>query len=111
MRALLIEGNPLTADFLPSTPLPNLLYLELVACSLSRLLSNMATRLSNLRVINCNYNFLTTLDCLGSMTSLRKITAVGCRLEEGSYAALSSLSELEEIDLRYALYTYRELTT
>lgn len=95
-------GNALPADFFPAS-LPNLLYLEAAACSLSTLPASFATTLPNLKILNINYNFLTTLDGLNGLRRLRKLTVVGCRLggkEKGLVRALKGLSGLEELDLR-----------
>lgn len=98
-----IAGNALPADFFPAV-LPNLLYLEAAACSLTSLPTSFATSLPALRILNLNYNFLTSLDGLHGMRGLRKLTVVGCRLggkEKGIVKSLKGLTGLEELDLRY----------
>lgn len=98
-------GNKLDSHFFPHS-LPNLLYLEAAACSLSTLPSNFANCMSNLKILNLNYNFLSSLDGLGGLRKLRKLTVVGCRLggkEKGLVQSLRGLQGLEELDLRYVV--------
>jgi len=64
----------------------------------------MSTVLPNLKVLNLNYNYFTSLEGLSNMFNLRKLTVVGCRLggkEKGIVKSLKGLSSLEELDLRY----------
>jgi Leucine-rich repeat (LRR) protein len=93
----------LPTDFFASS-LPSLLYLEAAACSLTGLPADMAAILPNLKVLNLNYNYFTSLEGLSNMENLRKLTVVGCRLggrEKGVVKCLKGLSSLEELDLRY----------
>lgn len=64
----------------------------------------MSAVLPNLKVLNLNYNYFTSLEGLSNMVNLRKLTVVGCRLggrEKGMVKCLKGLSSLEELDLRY----------
>ena len=64
----------------------------------------MSTVLPNLKVLNLNYNYFTSLEGLSNVINLRKLTVVGCRLggrEKGIVKSLKGLSSLEELDLRY----------
>lgn len=64
----------------------------------------MSIVLPNLKVLNLNYNYFTSLKGLANMVNLRKLTVVGCRLggrEKGIVKCLKGLVRLEELDLRY----------
>ena len=68
----------------------------------------MSIVLPNLKVLNLNYNYFTSLEGLSNMVNLRKLTVVGCRLggrEKGIVKCLKGLVRLEELDLRYVLPT------
>lgn len=100
-KRLYISGNRLDGDFL-RTPVYSLVYLEAVSCNLASWPANLALNAPNLRVLNVNFNFITSLDGLRGLTRLRKLSAIGNRLgEEGNAArGLQGLSSLEEVDLR-----------
>lgn len=69
----------------------------------------MSAILPNLKVLNLNYNYFTSLEGLSNMVNLRKLTVVGCRLggrEKGIVKCLKGLSSLEELDLRYVFSYY-----
>ena len=103
VRRLYVSGNALSDDFFPLAPLENLVYLEMAACRLSAWPRRFARRLPNLEVLNANYNFFEDLSGLESLSGLRKVSAVGCRLggsAKGAVKALRGLSELEHVDLR-----------
>ncbi|KAL1410565.1 Protein nud1 [Vanrija albida] len=103
VKRLYISGNRLDPDFLPSTPVYSLVYLEAAACNLTSWPSSFASRLPNLRILNVNYNFLPDLDALRGLMRIRKIMAVGNRLGGGAKGAvrgLKGLTTLEEVDLR-----------
>lgn len=103
VKRLYISGNRVDPDFLPSTPVYSLVYLEAAACNLTSWPSSLAARLPNLRILNVNYNFLPDLDALRGLARIRKIMAVGNRLGGGAKGAvrgLKGLTTLEEVDLR-----------
>ena len=97
-------GNPLVEDFFPSEPLPQLNYLELAACSLTSWPTGMSARMPNVEILNVNYNYFYNLDGLKGLAGLRKLSAVGSKLGEGSQGAVMTgvkgLRQLEEVDLR-----------
>ncbi|KAK4686278.1 protein NUD1, partial [Tremellales sp. Uapishka_1] len=104
IKRLYISGNPLSADFFPSSPLYSLTYLEAAACKITSWPANLATKCPNLRILNVNYNYIENLDGLKGMNGLRKLMVVGNRLggreNRGVVGGLKGLLGLEEIDLR-----------
>ncbi|WVQ70970.1 hypothetical protein IAR50_000495 [Cryptococcus sp. DSM 104548] len=108
VRRLYISGNPLGEDFFPPRPLYSLAYLEAAACKITAWPKGFASNLPHLKMLNLNYNYLTSLDGIKGLKELRKLTIVGGRIggEEGSKAdkdimsALRGMETIEELDLR-----------
>lgn len=102
VKRLYLSGNPIPSTF-PSEKFFNLVYLELAMCQLTSLPANLASVVPNVRVLNLNLNFLEGLAPLEGLTRLSKLTIVGARLSKCRpvAAVLSSMTELEELDLRW----------
>lgn len=101
VKRLYLSGNPIPSSF-PSEKFFNLVYLELAMCQISSLPSNLASVVPNVRVLNLNFNSVDNLSPLEGLTRLTKLTIVGARLSKCRPVAsvLSSMPELEELDLR-----------
>lgn len=101
IKRLYVSGNPLDPGFL-EVPCYNMVYLELAACRLSTLPSDLSRLVPNLRVLNLNYNFLTDARPLGGLMRLRKLTVIGSRLKATKplLRSLQSMKELELLDFR-----------
>ncbi|KAG8875276.1 hypothetical protein FRB97_005253 [Tulasnella sp. 331] len=113
IKRLYLSGNALPAHlFISSSPLYNLVYLELASCRLTSLPQNLAACVPNLRVLNLNYNFLSGEDIVRGLTTppsggglrrLRKLTMVGGRVKSWRGVVgklLRGLGELEVLDFR-----------
>ncbi|CEL62378.1 Septation initiation network scaffold protein cdc11 OS=Schizosaccharomyces pombe (strain 972 / ATCC 24843) GN=cdc11 PE=1 SV=1 [Rhizoctonia solani AG-1 IB] len=101
VKRLYLSGNPLDPSFL-EVPCYNLVYLELAACRLSSLPTDLCRLVPNLRVLNLNYNFLSDARPLGGLMRLRKLTMIGSRLKATKplLRSLQSMKELEMLDFR-----------
>ncbi|KAF8685467.1 L domain-like protein [Rhizoctonia solani] len=101
VKRLYLSGNPLDPGFL-EVPCYNLVYLELAACRLSSLPTDLYRLVPNLRVLNLNYNFLSDARPLGGLMRLRKLTVIGSRLKATKplLRSLQSMKELEMLDFR-----------
>ncbi|CAE6437948.1 unnamed protein product [Rhizoctonia solani] len=101
VKRLYLSGNPLDPGFL-EVPCYNLVYLELAACRLSSLPTDLCRLVPNLRVLNLNYNFLSDARPLGGLMRLRKLTVIGSRLKATKplLRSLQSMKELEMLDFR-----------
>ncbi|KAH7336799.1 hypothetical protein B0J17DRAFT_664890 [Rhizoctonia solani] len=101
VKRLYLSGNPLDPGFL-EVPCYNLVYLELAACRLSTLPSDLCRLVPNLRVLNLNYNFLSDARPLGGLMRLRKLTVIGSRLKATKplLRSLQTMKELEMLDFR-----------
>ncbi|CAE6421642.1 unnamed protein product [Rhizoctonia solani] len=101
VKRLYLSGNPLDPGFL-EVPCYNLAYLELAACRLSTLPSDLCRLVPNLRVLNLNYNFLTDARPLAGLMRLRKLTVIGSRLKATKplLRSLQTMKELEMLDFR-----------
>lgn len=99
---VLLVGNPLKAGFI-SEPCYNLIYLELAACRVTALPSDMARLTPNLRVLNLNYNFLEDVRPLQGLTRLRKLTIIGSRVKSmrDFVKILRGMLDVEMLDFRY----------
>jgi hypothetical protein len=77
-------------------------YLELAGCQLSSLPEGFAETISNVEVLNLNYNFLTDLSGLAGLVRLRKLTVVGSRISgtKALVRAVQKLPLLELVDFR-----------
>ncbi|KAJ1303513.1 hypothetical protein OPQ81_011698 [Rhizoctonia solani] len=101
IKRLYLSGNPLDPSFL-EVPCYNLVYLELAACRLSTLPSDLCRLVPNLRALNLNYNFLSDARPLGGLMRLRKLTVIGSRLKATKplLRSLQTMKELEMLDFR-----------
>ena len=97
-------GNPMQAGFI-SESCYNLLYLELAACRLTSLPTELARLVPNLRVLNLNYNFLEDLRGLEGLTRLRKLTIIGSRIKATKQFVrmLKGMRDVEILDFRYVV--------
>ena len=104
---VLLVGNPLKAGFI-SEPCYNLIYLELAACRVTALPSDMARLTPNLRVLNLNYNFLEDVRPLQGLTRLRKLTIIGSRVKSmrDFVKILRGMLDVEMLDFRYVLASF-----
>jgi len=95
----------LAADFL-SEPCYNLIYLEIAACRLSKLPTNLSALVPNLRVLNLNYNFLDDVKPLEGLRRLNKLTIIGSRLKgtKGIINVLRGCTDVEMVDFRYVSF-------
>lgn len=101
VKRLYLSGNPVPSSF-PAEKFFNLVYLELAMCQISSLPPNLASVVPNVRTLNLNFNSLDDLSPLQGLTRLVKLTVIGARIGKCRPVAqvLSSMSELEELDLR-----------
>ncbi|KAI0088557.1 hypothetical protein BDY19DRAFT_170976 [Irpex rosettiformis] len=102
VKRLYLSGNPLKAGFI-SEPCYNLIYLELAACRVTSLPSDMARLTPNLRVLNLNYNFLEDVRPLQGLIRLRKLTIIGSRVKamRDFVKILRGMLDVEMLDFRY----------
>lgn len=102
VKRLYLSGNPVPTSF-PSEKFFNLVYLELAMCQLTELPPNLAELVPNVRVLNLNFNFIEDLAPLEGLTRLRRLSVLGARLSScrAIVEILSTMPELESIDLRY----------
>ena len=101
-RLNFFAGNALRKGFIEE-PCYNLVYLELAACRLSTLPSDLATLAPNLRVLNLNYNFIEDAQWLEGLSRLKKLTLIGSRLK-GTKAVvriLRGMPDVEMLDFRF----------
>ncbi|CAK7564489.1 MAG: Protein nud1 [Sporothrix epigloea] len=101
VRKLFLSGN-LLDTFDPPVDFLNLQLLEMANCGLTLLPTTLGRRMPNLRKVNLNFNALTELRCLSSISRLKKLLAAGNRLAR-SYTAIETLAtfvHLAEVDLR-----------
>jgi len=101
VKRLYLSGNALRAGFIEETCY-NLVYLELAACRLSTLPSDLATLAPNLRVLNLNYNFIEDAQPLEGLSRLKKLTLIGSRLKgtKSFLRILGGMPDLEMLDIR-----------
>ncbi|KZT12130.1 uncharacterized protein LAESUDRAFT_754633 [Laetiporus sulphureus 93-53] len=101
VKRLYLSGNALKPGFI-SEPCYNLLYLELAACRLTALPSDLARVIPNVRVLNLNYNFLEDVRPLAGLLRLRKLTIIGSRLKSARQLvkALKGMTDIEMLDFR-----------
>lgn len=79
VRKLFLSGNLLTR-FAPRVDFPNLQYLELANCGLEELSADFGQLMSNVRVLNLNFNALKDITPLLCITRLKKLHLAGNRL-------------------------------
>ncbi|QRV77784.1 Septation initiation network scaffold protein cdc11 [Ceratobasidium sp. AG-Ba] len=101
IKRMYLSGNPLDPGFL-EVPCYNLIYLELAACRLSTLPSDLSKLVPNVRVLNLNYNFLSDVRPLDGLVRLRKLTIIGSRIKATKplLRTLQSMKEIEMLDFR-----------
>ncbi|KAG9087415.1 hypothetical protein FS749_002928, partial [Ceratobasidium sp. UAMH 11750] len=101
VKRMYLSGNPLEVGFL-EVPCYNLIYLELAACRLSTLPTDLSRLIPNIRVLNLNYNFLSDVRPLDGLVRLRKLTMIGSRLKATKplLRSLQSMKEIEMLDFR-----------
>jgi hypothetical protein len=94
-------GNRLKADFIEE-PCYNLVYLEVAACRLTSLPSDLGRLTPNLRVLNLNYNFLEEVTALDGLTRLKKLTMIGSRLKgtKPLIRVIQCMPDAEMLDFR-----------
>lgn len=100
-RKLYFSGNAIrTLQF--KTDFPNLQYLELAGTQLTSLPANFGFLMSNVRVINLNYNAISDLSPLRGILRLKKLFLVGNRVKSLRKLAdiMLQLPGLQELDLR-----------
>jgi hypothetical protein len=83
----------------------NLVYLELAACRLSTLPSDLASLTPNLRVLNLNYNFIEDAQPLEGLSRLKKLTLIGSRLKgtKALIRILMGMPNVEMLDFRWVI--------
>ncbi|KAI0689252.1 hypothetical protein BC835DRAFT_1308449 [Cytidiella melzeri] len=98
-------GNPMKDGFM-SEPCYNLIYLELAACRVTSLPSDLSRLTPNLRVLNLNYNFLEDVRPLQGLTRLRKLTIIGSRVKgtREFVRILRGMLDVEMLDFRTSLW-------
>ncbi|KAF9235186.1 hypothetical protein BU15DRAFT_89671 [Melanogaster broomeanus] len=101
VKRLYLSGNKLKADFIEE-PCYNLVYLEVAACRLTSLPSDLARLTPNLRVLNLNYNFLEEVTALDGLTRLKKLSMIGSRLKgtKPLIRVLQRMPDVEMLDFR-----------
>lgn len=107
LTRILLPGNALRTGFIEE-PCYNLVYLELAACRLTTLPSNLATLAPNLRVLNLNYNFIDDARPLEGLTRLKKLTLIGSRLPgtKPLIRILERMTDVEMLDFRLGFSIY-----
>ena len=82
-----------------------MVYLELAACRLSTLPSDLATLAPNLRILNLNYNFIEEAQSLGGLSRLKKLTLIGSRLKgtKALIRILQGMPDVEMLDFRWVI--------
>ncbi|KAI9753405.1 MAG: putative monocarboxylate transporter mch1 [Chaenotheca gracillima] len=103
-RKLYLSGTyiPCSYDFKLSIQFLNLQSLQLASCGLSSLPHRLGNLLPNVRVVNLNFNAISSLRPLQGMTRLKKLYAAGnrvCRLRRTA-TLLKQFPNLAALDLR-----------
>ncbi|KAH8816226.1 hypothetical protein F5884DRAFT_214487 [Xylogone sp. PMI_703] len=101
IRKLFLSGNPLRA-FNPPVDFLNLQYLELANCGLESLPSEFGQMMSNIRVLNLNFNALRDVKSLAGIVRLKKLHLAGNRLFRlrKTTNILAQFASLALVDLR-----------
>jgi Leucine-rich repeat (LRR) protein len=101
VRKLFLSGNLLTT-FSPSVDFLNLQYLELANCGLETLPEELGQMISNVRVLNLNFNALEDIKPLLGIVRLKKLHLAGNRLARirRTTNVLAYFSSLTRVDLR-----------
>lgn len=106
VRKLFLSGNRL-GDFMPPRSFLNLQLLDLANCALQRLPDSLGDTIPNLRVLNLNFNGLSDVSGLQSVSRLKRLHLVGNRFTDFKplVKILSGLPWLTELDLRDNIVT------
>lgn len=106
VRKLFLSGNRL-GDFVPPQSFLNLQLLDLAHCALQRLPDSVGDSMPNLRVLNLNFNGLSDISGLQSLSRLKRLHLVGNRFTDFKplVNVLAGLPWLTELDLRNNIVT------
>lgn len=106
VRKLFLSGNRL-GNFNPPRGFLNLQLLDLANCALQCLPDNLGDTLPNLRVLNLNFNGLSDISGLQSVSRLKRLHLVGNRFTDFKPLVhlLAGLPWLTELDLRDNIVT------
>jgi len=101
IRKLYLSGN-LLETFDPPVEYLNLQLLEMANCGLTALPETLGMRLPNLRKLNLNFNALSDLRFLETITRLKRLSVAGNRLASAVAVVdvLEPFRHLAELDLR-----------
>ncbi|KFY87580.1 hypothetical protein V498_07112 [Pseudogymnoascus sp. VKM F-4517 (FW-2822)] len=101
VRKLFLSGN-LLPSFAPRVDFLNLQYLELANCGLESLPAEFGQMMSNVRVLNLNFNALHDLKPLLGIVRLKRLHISGNRLTRlrKTTGILSQFSSLANVDIR-----------
>lgn len=101
IRKLFLSGN-LLSTFQPRVDFLNLQYLELANCGLESLPADFGQMLSNIRVLNLNFNALRDIKPLLGIVRLKKLHLAGNRLTRLRKTAnvLRQFPTLNSVDMR-----------
>ncbi|KAB8293995.1 hypothetical protein EYC80_009459 [Monilinia laxa] len=101
VRKLFLSGNYL-GTFNPGVEYLNLQYLELANCGITSLPDDFGLMVSNVRVLNLNFNGLQEFQCLLGIVRLKKLLLAGNRLTkvERLTRTLRAFPYLTTVDMR-----------
>lgn len=101
VRKLFLSGNYL-GTFDPGVEYLNLQYLELANCGITSLPDDFGLMVSNVRVLNLNFNALQEFQCLLGIVRLKKLLLAGNRLTkvERITRTLRAFPYLTTVDMR-----------
>jgi Leucine-rich repeat (LRR) protein len=101
VRKLYLSGNFL-GTWKPSVEFLNLQYLELANCGITSLPDDFGLMVSNVRVLNLNFNALKEFQCLLGIVRLQKLLIAGNRLckVERLTRTLTAFPHLNTVDMR-----------
>ena len=101
VRKLFLSGN-LLPNFAPRVDFLNLQYLELANCGLESLPAEFGQMMSNVRVLNLNFNALHDLKPLLGIVRLKRLHISGNRLTRlrKTTGVLSQFSSMANVDIR-----------
>ncbi|TIA71027.1 hypothetical protein E3P91_02751 [Wallemia ichthyophaga] len=101
IKRLYLSGNNLPETF-PAECCYHLEYLEIANCGLRALPKNFSEVCPNLRVLNINMNPIKDVETLTNLNRLQRLSINRCDIEniDIAYEVISSLIELEVLDLR-----------
>lgn len=106
VRKLFLSGNRLS-DFNPPRSFLNLQLLDLANCALQYLPDSLSDTMPNLRVLNLNFNGLSDISGLQSVSRLKRLHLVGNRFTDFKplIRIFAGLPWLTELDLRDNIVT------